>query len=137
MSHSHIRVPKAVLPPKPQYVFCAFLGCVLIAVIAVYLWSNLRAAGFWERHSAAEGKVSETRVVVDHMVGGTYGGVIYYRLEAHVSFIAEGHTQDRWLVVQEDTAERLMLMAKAATNPRGCEVYWVPGHRENAKCLLE
>jgi hypothetical protein len=135
MTHSHIRIHEPLPPLKPQYAVWAILGCILIAVSALYFWSNLRADAFWEIHSSAEGTVSETRIVVDHVRDSGYGGVVY-RLEAHVSFKAEGRDQDRWLTVSTDTADRGMLMAKLATNPKTCRVYWVPGHPDNAKCKL-
>ena len=138
MSHSHIRDDRtARLPaPRPQYAFWACVCCIVLGVGAYFLWSNLRASEFWERHSSVEGTVSETRVVVDHIRDGGYGGKIYYRLEARVTFHAEGQDQDRWLTVPADSMDRATLVALASGHPRNCRVYWVPGHADNAKCSL-
>jgi hypothetical protein len=138
MSHSHIRVDKAAqLPtPKPQYVFWACVTCIVLGVGAYFLWSNLRASEFWERHSSVEGTVSETRVVVDHIRDGGYGGHIYYRLEALVAFHAEGQDEDRWLTVPADSMDRATLTALASGHPKSRLVYWIPGHADNAKCRL-
>jgi hypothetical protein len=137
MSHSHIRVHETAPPPKPQYTFWASVSCIVVCVIAVFLWSNLRADEFWERHSSVEGTVTETRVVMDHIRDSQYGGHIYYRLEAHVRFRVEGKDQDRWLTVPQDSMDRATLTALATGHPKKCLVYWVPGHAENAKCKLD
>jgi hypothetical protein len=106
-------------------------------VIAVFLWGNVRADEFWQKHSTVEGTVSETRVVMDHIRDGKYGGRIYYRLEAHVFFRAEGKDQDRWLTVPQDSMDSTALTVLAGGNPKHCRVYWVPGFAENAKCKLD
>lgn len=95
MSHSHIRVHETAPQLKPQLAFWAFLVCIVLVVVSLFLWSNLRGAEFWEKHSSVEGMVSDIRVVLDHALDSQYGGQIYYRLEAHVTFRAEGHEQDR------------------------------------------
>ena len=137
MSHTHIRVEKSVAPAKPQYAIGALLACIAIGVGAWFLWSNFRASEFWDTHSSSEGRISDTRVVLDHMFDGTNGGHISYRLEAHVSFTAEGQPQDRWLIVPEDSTDREWLIAKASLRPKTCRAYWPTGHPENAKCRLQ
>jgi hypothetical protein len=137
MSQSHIRVRREAPPAKPHYVFVAFVFCALVAVCASIFWSNFRGSMFWETHSAAEGQVSETRVVVDRIIDSTYGGRVLYRLEAHVRFMAEGQMQERWMVVREDTHDRALLMAEQASNPKTCEVYWTSGHPEDAGCMFQ
>jgi hypothetical protein len=138
MSHTHIRVDKtAHLPaPRPQLAVWAWVGCIVLGVGAYFLWSNLRASEFWERHSSVEGAVSDTRVVVDHIRDGGYGGHIDYRLEAHVTFHAEGQDHDLWLTVPSDSMDRATLNALASGHPKNCLVYWVPGHADIAKCKL-
>jgi len=136
MSHTHIRAEKSIPPAKPQYALLALMGWIVIGVAAWFLWSNLRASEFWDTHSSSEGSISETRIVLDHIRDSQYGGGISYRLEAHVSFTAEGHAQDRWLIVPEDSTDREWLIAKVATQPKTCKAYWPTGHPESAKCTL-
>ena len=109
----------------------------LLSVYTVFFWSNFNASQFWDRHATADGMIVETRVVIDRVADYRYGGAILYRLDAHVKFKADGQDQDRWLRVQTGTTSRLELMAKAATDPKTCLVYWTPGHLENARCKMD
>ncbi len=136
MSQSHVRIPKAPPSWKPQWPF--WVGTPLIVGLIGFLsfWGAFRNSGPSGTHSTAQGRISETRVVVDHIFDGSRGGRIFYRLEAHVSFLAEGTSQDRWLVVPQDITDRDWLMVKEATNPKSCQVYWTPGYPDDAKCKI-
>jgi len=135
VSQSHIRVAK---PAKPRnWGVEAAIGVVAALLAALYV-----ATRFWDGFSrpprvTAEGRVSETRIVMDHIQDSHYGGMIFYQIEAHVSYELDGRRQDRWLTASEITTERLFLASRIATQPKTCEVYWSPGHPENAKCRLE
>ena len=138
MSHTHIRAPKAPRQPvKPQYLFWICVPVLVLGLCAVFFWSNFHASEFWDRHSTANGIILETRVDIDHTRDSLYGGIILYRLYAHVKFEANGQDQDRWLKVLTGTTSRLELLAKAATSPKACLVYWSPGHLENAECKID
>ena len=137
MSHTHIRVPKSPPPLKPQWPFWVVIPSFLALLSVLWFWNNLRASEFDERHSFTQGNISETRVVLDRIFDGSHGGIVSWRLEAHVSFTAEGQPQDRWLTVPAYTSDHDLLMAKAAKNPKNCDVYWFPGHPENAKCRID
>lgn len=137
LSHRHIRLEKAPPPPpRIQLVFWICSGIFFVAVMSVIFWQNLRASEFWDTHSSTDGAVSETRVVFDHVGGGQYSHYFYYRLEAHVTFRAEGKDEDRWLIASEPSELRSMLAAKPAKSPHRCEVYWATGHPETARCTF-
>jgi hypothetical protein len=88
-------------------------------------------------HLTAQGNVSDTRIVIDHIRDSQYGGLIFYRIEALVSYEIEGQTQNRWLVASEITTAREFLVAKLADHPKACQVYWLPNHSENARCRFQ
>jgi hypothetical protein len=137
MSHPHIRVPRAAPPLKPQWHAVVTMSCFLALLGGLWFWSNVRASDFDERHSFTQGNISETRVVLDRIFDGSHGGIVSWRLEAHVSFTTEGQPQDRWLVVPTYISDHDLLMAKAAKSPKSCQVYWFPGHPDSAKCRID
>ena len=110
------------------------LGTLMIAFIALFAQSRLERRG---GKSYSSGNVKESRIVVDHTSEGQFGGTIYYRMELRVSYALAGEQQDRWLTASEITPDRDGLAAKLASHPKTCQVYWVPGHPENARCRLE
>lgn len=115
-------------------VVVAGIGACLLLVLA---WAARARDGAYDTsHLTAEGKISETRIVVDHTVESLYGGRIFYRIEAHVGYEIQGQSQDRWVTASEITTLREMLAAKLARHPQSCQIYWTPGHPENAKCRL-
>jgi hypothetical protein len=93
--------------------------------------------GFDSPRLTAEGKIFDTKIVVDHTVESSYGGRILYRIEARVSYPILGHNQVQWMTASEVTPTRESLELKLAHHPQGCQVYWISGHPENAKCRLE
>ena len=137
MSRTHVRLPK----PKPEPNRNIWVG-VAIGAVATLLAILYVTTRFWDgpiqpSHVTAEGKVSETRIVMDHISDSQYGGEIFYRIEAHASYELDGRPQDRWLTASEITTERVLLASKVAGQPKSCRVYWASGHPENAKCQLE
>ena len=135
MSHSHIRVAKPV--PQRNLPLEVSVGVVAFLVILLFAVSRFGDGFFPTDYVTADGAVSETRIVVDHMLDSNYGGRIFYRIEAHVNFELGGQPQDRWVTVSEVTTGRLELASKVAAQPKSCQVYWAPGHPENAKCRLK
>jgi hypothetical protein len=135
MSHSHIRVPKPVPQRNPWVEAAAGLGFLLLVII--FIGATVMNLGSSTKvHLTAQGKVSETRIVVDHLGGSLDASRIHYRIEAHVTYTLDGQIQDRWLTASEISSSRDELAARVATPPKTCRVYWVPGHPENAKCEL-
>ena len=136
MSHSHIRVQ--VPPPRRNLWVEAAVGIAFfVAVAALYLPIGMWHPPYDMDHPTAPGNVSDTRIVIDHIRDSQYGGLIFYRTEALVSFEIEDQTQNRWLIASEITTERALLASKLAGSPKTCQVYWLPGHPENAKCRFE
>jgi hypothetical protein len=88
-------------------------------------------------HSTAAGQVLETRIVVDHLGESQYGGVIYYRIEAHVRYELHSQQRDQWMTASEATTEREVLAVRLSSHPKTCLVYWFPKHPENAQCQLQ
>jgi hypothetical protein len=108
-------------------------ACLLLVLV----WAaRTRDDAYDTSHLTAEGKISEIKIVVDHTVDSMYGGRIFYRIEAHVTYEIEGQSQDRWVTASEITSFREMLKAKLARQPQSCQIYWTPGHPENARCRL-
>ena len=133
MSHSHLRA--RLNPPAPRRNFWleATFGLVFVAFAAIFI-AVLR----WHQpydldHLTTEGKTSDSRIVVDHIWDTRYGGAIYYRTEALVSYEIDGQPQNRWLIASEITTERARLASKLADSPKACQVYWLPDHPENAR----
>ncbi|MGA2218466.1 MAG: hypothetical protein ABSG51_10295 [Terracidiphilus sp.] len=136
VSHSHIRVhPPA---PKRNPWLEATVGVAFFVVVAaVYIATRMWHPFYDTDHLTAQGTVSETRIVIDHIRDSQYGGLIFYRIEALVSYEIDGQTQNRWLIASEITTERAMLASKLAGSPTTCQVYWLPGHSENARCRFQ
>lgn len=135
MSHSHIRVHEA--PPKRNLWFEAAIAISFVALAALCI-----AALRWHQpydldHLTTEGIVSDTRIVVDHIRDSTYGGLIFYRIEAQVRYEIDGQAQNRWLIASQITTERVLLASKLASSPKSCQVYWLPDHPENARCRFK
>lgn len=136
MSHSHIRVQ--VPPPRRNLWVEAAAGSVFFVAVAVlYLAIRMWHSSLDMDHLTEPGNVSDTRIVLDHIRDSQYGGLIFYRIEALVSFEIEGQAQNRWLIASEITTERVLLASKLAGLPKTCRVYWLPGHPENARCKFE
>jgi hypothetical protein len=137
MSHSHIRVRES--PPRRNYWLEAAFGIFFVALVAV---ASLYAIRIWHPlydldHLTALGNVSDTRIVIDHIRDSPYGGKIFYRIEAQVSYEIDGQTQNRWLTASETTTERGRLASKLAGSPKTCQVYWLPDHPENPRCRFK
>jgi hypothetical protein len=136
VSHSHIRVHE--VPPQRNLWLeagagIAFFVAVAVLYIAAKVWHPLYDLD----HLTTEGKISDSRIVVDHTRESLYGGQIFYRTEALVSYEIDGQTQNRWLTASEITTERARLASKLADSPKTCQVYWLPGHPENARCRFK
>ena len=137
MSHSHIRAPKPI-PPTPrrrtwiEWTLGAwvFVFIALLAFGGWFFWSSDQA------YITADGAILETRIAVAYSRDSQYGGHVYYRIEAHTRFDLDGNTQDRWLTASEVADSREFLSAKFDLQSKACQVYWVPGRPENAKCKL-
>jgi hypothetical protein len=136
MSRNHIRTRQQALRSR-------WRGTVVAAVLLVTVAALLIKRTPWPRSRVhadtitASCTVLDTRVVVDHTRESLRGGVIYYRLEAHVRYEFQGRTQDRWLVASKATTVRELLDAMVAKQPRKGLVFWASNHPEDAKCLLE
>lgn len=131
---SHVRPSRS--STRSERVLQLVLGALIVAFIALFALSRLeRTAG--RSYSSAIGNVKEARIVVDHTSEGQYGGTIYYRMELRVTYVVGGEEQDRWLTDSEVSSDRDWLAAKLASQPKTCQVYWVPRHPENARCRLE
>jgi hypothetical protein len=87
-------------------------------------------------HLTTEGTILESKIVMDHSLDGSYGGKIFYRIDARVSYEIDGKTYDRWVQASEVTTSREMLQASLAGRPGRCQVYWPEGRSENARCRL-
>lgn len=134
MSRSHVRVPKPASPRKP-WLERAFLVAFVLLVVAALLFI------WWDRphepNFVTEGKILESRIVVDDIRDSRYGGRIDYRLETRVSYDLDGKSVDRWLTADTVSTSRELIAAQVAGNPRNCLVYWRPNHPENARCRLQ
>lgn len=135
MSHSHIRIPKP-LPRRNRWTEAVILA-LFAALAALYVVDKSYDWSADRQYSTAEGKILETRIVVEHTSESRYGGQIFYRTEARTRFAVNGQEQMRWLTASEPTTTRELLAAKLSSNPTQCEVYWAPNHPETAKCRLE
>lgn len=135
MSHSHIRVPKPVQRFRPWSAI--LMGAVAVVLVALFGLGRVIEWPSKTDHSTTTGQVLETRIVVDHLRYNSYGGLIYYRIDAHVSYQIQGQQQDRWMTASETTTEREVLAVKLSSHPKTCLVYWFPKHPENAQCRLQ
>lgn len=134
MSHTHIRAPKPE-PGPPSKLWPWMIAGTLVALFcALYVAGRIRDSAFDTSHLTTQGKVSETRIVVDHILDTGRGGAIFYRVEAHVAYQIEGQTQDRWLYASGVDSSREFLALKLINHPQTCQVYWSPGFPENARC---
>jgi hypothetical protein len=95
MSHSHIRGPKPESQPTTSFWILVTAGVGVALLLVLIVAAKIRDGAFDTSHLTAEGKISETRIVVDHTLESMYGGRIYYRIEAHVAFDISGKNQDR------------------------------------------
>ena len=136
MSHSHIRGPKPESQPTTSFWILVTAGVGVALLLVLIVAAKIRDGAFDTSHLTAEGKISETRIVVDHTLESMYGGRIYYRIEAHVAFEISGKNQDRWVTASEITPSREMLAAELARLPQSCQIYWTPGHSDSVKCRL-
>jgi hypothetical protein len=134
VSHSHIRATK--LPRRRPWIEIPLIAGFTV-LTALFLFITLASMNSDRRFSTANGKVMETRIVVDHTRESFYGGYIFYRIEAHTNYLLNGQPQERWLTASEVTEGREQLELKLATHPKTCLVYWPPDHPENAKCDLK
>jgi len=138
MSHTHIRfrAPKPEMRLKASFWLLVVAGIGACLLLALILIARTRDDAYDTSHLTAEGRISEIKIVVDHTVDSLYGGMIFYRIEAHVTYEIEGQSQDRWVTASEITSFREMLAARLARRPQNCQIYWTPGHPEDAKCRL-
>ena len=135
MSHSHIRVPK---PAKRDSPWIPIIGTVLIVVLVAWLaFGRLFQWPLNPNDTTADGKILETRIVVDHLRDSQYGGLIYYRIEAQVKYQIQGKEQEQWIAASEATTDQILLAARISSHPKTCLVYWPPNHPDNAKCRLD
>jgi hypothetical protein len=136
VSRSHVRVQHS--PPKRKPWLEATVAIAFFLVVAaIYIAIRALHPPYDTDHLTAKGTVSESRIVIDHIRDSQYGGLISYRIEALVSYEIESQPQNRWLVASEITTERAMLASKLAGSPKTCQVYWLPGHPENARCRFQ
>jgi hypothetical protein len=140
MSHSHIR---AVVPKKSDVtplwlkLFVGLCVALLAAIPILFVAHPYPDRGPMGGYRTAEGKILETRIVIDHAEDFKSGGRIFYRAEARVLFEQNGKPQDRWLVVLRPTVDRGLLAVRLSANPQTCQVYWAPDFPENPRCRLE
>jgi hypothetical protein len=137
MSRNYIPVPEPKPKPQPNIWFGVGIGAFVALLAALHVTTRSWNDPSQTFHLTAEGKISEARIVVDHITESSYGASIFYRVEAHVQYELDGQLQDRWLTASEITADRPQLVFRIAAQPKSCRVSWVPGHPENAKCRLE
>jgi hypothetical protein len=135
MSHRHVLLPKAVPVRRPWLEATVILGVAFLIALYAFYRSGDRPSEY--EYSTTMGTVLDTRIVVDSMRESRYGGLIYYRIEADVSFEIQGRQQERWLTASETTTARELLMARLSNKPKACRVYWRPDHPENARCEFQ
>jgi hypothetical protein len=137
MSRNRKRVP-APAPRRKRWIKVLVVVVLLLTVAALLVKRTPWAAGRLRApRVTVSGTVLDTRVVVDHTSDSRQGGLVFYRIEAHVRYEFQGQTQDRWLTASNATTARELLDAIIAKQPPNCLVFWTPNHPENAKCLLE
>lgn len=134
MSHAHIHEPRPQPTPPSRIWLFATAGVTVGLLLALFGAARIRDSQFDTSHLTTMGKVSETRIVIDHTWESTYGGRIFYRIEAHVSYEIQGRPEDRWLTASDITSSRAMLETTVAHSFKECQVYWAADHPENAKC---
>jgi hypothetical protein len=140
MSHPRILVHK----PKPQPTDLRGVrlwGPVLAVIVlfaGTFIGLSLLSEYFRQKDwLTAEGRVLNTRIVVDHVNPGSRlsGGSVTYRLEALVDYDYGGQQTERWLPVSYDKI-RAVLEVTEQEHFRYCQVYWQPQMPENARCRL-
>jgi len=135
MSHSHI--DKAPPPPTPVNrwiiaLVCATLPVLSLACYLTVIWIHASPTPY----ETANGKILEFRNAVVGTWDVPYGGIILYKVEAHVQYTVNGQLQDRWLRASDGVSRETMAV-KLAAHPTECVVYWPPDHPEQAKCSLK
>lgn len=134
---SHRANESVKMPRRRRWWVEAGIGAALLLLMALFLVGRMRhGLQDWSQFTA-QGVIIETRIVADRSLEGQGGGGVLYRIEAHVNYEIRGKRQDRWLGASEVSADRSVLAARLANQPKRCEVYWAPHHPENAKCLLK
>lgn len=135
MSHRHIKRPEA--PPRPIVWWKIALGFVVFIASIGAVWAIVNwTYSFPSNFVTTDGKILETRKVVDGVADTQHGSVVFWGLEARVQYKVDGQMQDRWLRAS-DNMPRETLALKLATHPTECLVYWPPNHAENARCWLK
>jgi hypothetical protein len=102
MSHGHIREskPRALISISWWRLALCFAS-VVIVFVSLYLVANW-IHSFPSTYETANGKILGIRKVVDGTIDSQYGGKILYGFEAHVQYVANGQSQDRWLRASDD-----------------------------------
>ena len=137
MSHAHVRARKPEPTPPPKLWPFLTIGTLVGLLCVLYIAGKIRDSAFDSSHLTTQGRISETRIVVDHMLDTSMGGKIFYRIDAHVAYQIDGQTQDRWLTASGIDASHEFLALKLISHPQTCQVYWSPGHPENARCRFQ
>lgn len=134
MSHSHIRVAPPIARRRPWLELTFFVAFSLLALLFLLfvLWDRPHEPAIVEH-----GRILDTRIVVDDIRHGRFGGRIYYRLEVRVRYDLAGSPQDRWMVADTLSKSRELVAAQVAAHPEKCLVYWQPGHPNAPRCTLE
>lgn len=138
MSHTHIRVA----PPEPvktnvgrgvavRLLICLLLfGVVVIAVRFVEVWNE-------PVYVTINGQIEQTRVVVASTRATNYGGIIFYQIEALVSYQKNGQRVYQWLVASPPNRSREMLVSRISQKPTQCLVYWPEGDPDDVQCKIQ
>jgi hypothetical protein len=135
MSKSHLIKPEQPAPPIVWWRLALGTAILLVPFVALFFISN-GVHSFPSTYKIAAGKILEIRKVVDGTRETKYGGMIFYGVEAHVQYQADGQILDRWLRASDDLPRESLLL-KMAAHPTECVVYWPPNYPENAKCSLK
>jgi hypothetical protein len=137
MTHTHIRFPQPGPEQHRSYRLDIAAGAVIVVLIALYAMNQLWNVPQRTAYSYTYGKVIETQIVVADTRETLHGGLIFYRIETHVTFDLNDQHQDRWLPASDVTTAREMLAARLTPPPTSCRVYWLPEHPRDLKCHLE
>jgi hypothetical protein len=138
MSQTHIRIAQPE-PPKTNAVRVIMIlilsGLVLFCIMAV----AVRLVDLWHEpaYITTSGQIEQTRIGVAYTRATSFGGRIYYRIEALVSYQIDGKPTKQWLVASPPTLSREMLLARTSQNPTKCVVYWTEGNPANVQCKIE
>lgn len=104
-----------------------------LAGFLVWLYLLQRNDPFDSAHETARGEILDGRVVVAGQMESNFGGRILYQMELRVLFNQDGKPQERWLQAVFPYGHDAMV-ERLRHRPKACEVFWTPGHPENAKC---